>query len=60
MVTKWDRVRNDRIQRREGMENSLTEKVDGRVLLWFGHVKGNDMRRWPRKIRAASVVGSIG
>ena len=38
-VTGWDRVRNDEIRRRAGIEETLAEKVDRRVLRWFGHVE---------------------
>ena len=31
-VTRWDRIRNEEIQRRAGIEETLAEKVDRRVL----------------------------
>ena len=31
-VTRWDRIRNEDIRRRAGIEETLAEKVDRRVL----------------------------
>ena len=41
-------------------EETLAEKVDRRVLRWFGHVERTDEGRWPRKVRAAEVEGRQG
>ena len=38
MVKRWDRVRNDNIRRRVEKEENNAEKVDRRVLRWFGLV----------------------
>ena len=59
-VTRWDRVRNEEIRRRAGIQETLTEKVDRRVLRWFGHVERLDEGHWPRKFRAAKVEGQHG
>ena len=40
--TRFDRVRNDEILRKAGIEETLTEKVDRKLLLWFEHVKRMD------------------
>ena len=32
-----DRVRNEEVHRRAGIERELASKVDQRVLKWFGH-----------------------
>ena len=47
---RWDQERADGIY-------LLTEKVDRRVLRWFGHVERMDEGRWPRKVKAANVEG---
>ena len=44
-VTKWDKIRNGDIRWRAGIEEILAEKVDRRVLRWFGHVKRMDEGR---------------
>ena len=56
-VTRWDRIRNEEIRRRAGIEERLAEKVDRRVLRWFSHVKRMDEGRWPRKVKVATVEG---
>ena len=52
-VTKWDRIRNEEIRRRAVIEETRAEKVDRRVLRWFGHVERMDEGRWLRKVKAA-------
>ena len=59
-VTRWDRIRNEEIQRKAGMEETVAEKVDRRVLRWFGHVERMDEGRWPRKVKADKVEGRQG
>ena len=59
-VTRWDRIRNEEIRRRAGIEETHAEKVDRRVLRWFGHVERMDEGRWPRKVKAAKVEGRQG
>ena len=60
-VTRWDRIRKEEIRRRAGIEETLAEnKVDRRVLRWFGYVERMDEGRWPRKIKAAKVEGRLG
>ena len=44
-VTRWDTIRNEEIRMRAGIEETLAEKVDRRMLRWFGHVKRIDEGR---------------
>ena len=37
-VSRLDRVRNEEVRRRAGVERKLSEKVDQRVLGWYGYV----------------------
>ena len=37
-VSRVDRVRNDEVRRRAGIERELASRADQRVLRWFGHV----------------------
>ena len=38
-VSRMDRVRNEQVRRRAGMERELASRVDQRLLRWFGHVE---------------------
>ena len=38
-VTRRNRVRNEEIRRRYGLQRSLSEKGKAAVLQWFGHVE---------------------
>ena len=42
-----DRVRNEEVRRRAGIEMELASRADQRVLRWFGHVGRMDDYRWP-------------
>ena len=57
---RWDGIRNKEIRRSAEIEETLAEKVDRRVLRWFGHVEKMDEERWPRKVKAAKVEGQQG
>ena len=37
-VSQLDRVWNEEVQRRAGIERELASRADQRVLRWFGHV----------------------
>ena len=37
-----DKVRNEEVHKRAGMETELASRVDKRVLRWFGHVERMD------------------
>ena len=47
-VSRMDRVRNEEVRRRAGIESELASRADQRVLRWFGHVERMDecMARW--------------
>ena len=44
-VSPLDRVRNEEVHRRAGIERELTSRADQRVLRWFGHVERMDEYR---------------
>ena len=47
-VMRMDRVRNEEVRRRDGIERELMSRADQRVLRWFGHVERMDEYRiWP-------------
>ena len=52
-----DRVRNEEVRRRAGIEGELASRADQRVLRWFGHVERMDDHRMARKVLMAEVSG---
>ena len=55
-----DRVRNEEVRRRAGIERELASRADQRVLRWFGHVERMDEYRMTRKVLMAEVsVGRV-
>ena len=45
-----DRVRNEEVRMRAGIESVLASKTDQRVLRWFGHVERMDEYRMARRV----------
>ena len=41
-VSRMDSVRNEKLHRRAAIESQLANRVDQRVLRWFGHVERMD------------------
>ena len=56
-VSQMDRVRNEEMRRRAGMERELASRADQRVLRWFGHGERMDEYRLARKVLMAEVSG---
>ena len=54
-VSGMDRVRNEEVRRRAGIERELASRADQRVLRWFGHVKRMDEYRMARRVLMAEV-----
>ena len=52
-----DRVRNEDVRRRAGIERELASRADQRVLRWFGHVERMDECRMARRVMMAEVSG---
>ena len=59
-VTRWDRIRNDGIRRKAGIEETIAGKVDRKMLRWFGHIERMNEGCWPRKVEVATVEGHQG
>ena len=55
-VPRMDRVRNEEVRRRAGIERELTSR-DQRVFRWFGHVERMDEYRISRMVLMAEVSG---
>ena len=56
-VSLMDRVRNEEVCRRAGLEKELASRTDQRVLRWFGHVERMDEYRMARWVLMAEVSG---
>ena len=50
-----DRVRNEEMHRRAGIERELVSRADQRVLRWFGHVERMDEYHMSRRVLMAEV-----
>ena len=58
-VSRMDRVKNEEVRRRAGIEKALSSRADQRVLRWFWHVERMDEYRMPRKVLMAEVSGGL-
>ena len=54
-VSRMDRVRNEEVRRRAGMERELASSADQRVLRWFGDVERMYEYRMTRMVLMAEV-----
>ena len=52
-----DKVRNEEVHRRAGIEMELASRADQRVLRWFRHVERMDDYRIARRVLMAKVSG---
>ena len=52
-----DRVGNEEVRRRAGIEMELASRADQRVLRWFGYVGRMDEYRMARRVLMAEVSG---
>ena len=50
-----DRVNNENVHRRAGIERELASRADQRVLRWFGHVERIDEYRMARRVLMPEV-----
>ena len=56
-VSRMDRVRNEEVFRRAGIEMELASRADQRVLRRFGHVERMDDYHIARRVLMAEVSG---
>ena len=52
-----DRVRNEEVRMRAGIERESASRADQRVLRWFGYVERMDEHRMARRVLMAEVSG---
>ena len=55
-VSRMDRVTNEEVRRKAGIEMELASRADQRVLRWFWHVERVDEYRMARKVLMAKSV----
>ena len=53
-----NRVRNEEVHRRAGIERELASRADQRLLRWFGHVERIDDYRMARRVLIAGQWGT--
>ena len=56
-VSRMDRVRNEEVRRRAGIERELASRAAQRVLRWFGNVERMDEYRMARRVLMVEVSG---
>ena len=54
-MSRMDRVRNEEVRMRAGMEKELASRADQRVLRWFGHAERMDEYHMARRVLMAEV-----
>ena len=59
-MSRMDRVGNEEVRRRAGIERELVRRADQRVLRWFEHVERMDVYRMARRVLMAEVGGYKG
>ena len=52
-----DRIRNEKVRSRAGIERELASRADERVLRWFGHVEKMDEYLMARRVLMVEVNG---
>ena len=52
-----DRVKNEEVRRRAGIEREFASRADQRVLRWFGHGERMDEYHMVRRVLMAEVSG---
>ena len=48
-MSRINRVRNDEVRKRAGIESELANRADQRVLRWLGHMERMDEYRMARE-----------
>ena len=56
-VPRLDRVKNEEVRRRAGIERELASRIDQSVVRWFGHVERMDEYRMARRVMMAEESG---
>ena len=59
-VSRREHVTNEEIRRRVGVDRTLEDRADERVLNWFGHVERMSAERLTKRVYESSVEGARG
>ena len=56
-VSQMDKVENEQVHRRAGIEREFARRANQRVFRWFEHVERIDVYRMARRVWMAGVSG---
>ena len=56
-MSRIDRVRNEEVRRRGGIERELASRADQRALRWFLHVQRMDEYSMARRVLMTEISG---
>ena len=56
-VSRMDRVKNEEVRRRAGIERELASRADQSVLRWFEHVERMEEYRMARRVLMVKISG---
>ena len=56
-VSRLDRIKNEEVSRRAGIERELESREDQRIFRWFGNVERKDEYSLDRRVLMADVSG---
>ena len=56
-VTIWDRLTNDRIRERTGVDSKLSYRAEQRGLRWYGHMERMNDRRMTKRVMNSKAEG---
>ena len=56
-VSRMDRVKNEEVRKRSGIERELSSRADQSILTWFEHVEKIYEYRRARRVSMAKVIG---
>ena len=57
-VSRREHVTNEEVRRRVGLDRTLADRADEKVLSWFGHVERMSGERLTKRVYKSSVEGS--
>lgn len=49
-ITKLDKIRNEVVWERAGVQTTITRRLENKALQWYGHVQRMQNERWPIQI----------
>ncbi|KAL3271963.1 hypothetical protein HHI36_022432 [Cryptolaemus montrouzieri] len=55
-ISTRDRIQNGEIRRRVGLEDTLTNEIDRRQLICYGHVQKMDNYRLPKQVKSGHLL----